>query len=187
MTNPTRSEPRYRTIVADPPWAMPTGGPRTGPWNPGRPSALPYPTMDLNEIAELPVPALAEMESHLYLWTTNAFLEPAYVVARAWGFKPSQLLTWAKTPRGVGPGGAFTTTTEFVLFARRGSLTPLAKQESTWWNWKRGEHSVKPDAFYDLVERVSPGPYLELFARRARLGEWSYWGNESLETAGIAA
>jgi N6-adenosine-specific RNA methylase IME4 len=41
-------------------------------------------------------------------------------------------------------------------------------------------HSAKPEAFYDLVESVSPGPYLELFARRQRLG-WDTWGNEALE------
>jgi N6-adenosine-specific RNA methylase IME4 len=57
----------------------------------------------------------------------------------------------------------------------------------THFLWPRLPHSVKPDAFYDLVESVSPGPYVELFARRARLGDWSYWGNESLGTAEMAA
>ena len=32
----------------------------------------------------------------------------------------------------------------------------------------------------DMVETTSPGPYLELFARRNRLG-WDTWGNEALE------
>ncbi len=41
------------------------------------------------------------------------------------------------------------------------------------------EHSAKPEAFLDLVEQVSPGPYLEMFARRNRLG-WDTWGNEAL-------
>ena len=31
--------------------------------------------------------------------------------------------------------------------------------------------------FLDLVEQVSPGPYLELFARRKRIG-WDVWGDE---------
>lgn len=48
-----------------------------------------------------------------------------------------------------------------------------------WFTWNRGAHSAKPEAFLDLVETVSPGPYLELFARRQRLG-WDTWGNESL-------
>jgi N6-adenosine-specific RNA methylase IME4 len=47
-------------------------------------------------------------------------------------------------------------------------------------------HSQKPEAFLDLIERVSPGPYVELFARRDRLG-WDTWGNEALGTAELAA
>lgn len=53
-----------------------------------------------------------------------------------------------------------------------------------WFQWPRGAHSAKPDAFIDMVERVSPGPYVEMFARRARFG-WDYWGDESLGTATI--
>jgi N6-adenosine-specific RNA methylase IME4 len=55
-----------------------------------------------------------------------------------------------------------------------------------WFEWPRAEHSAKPDAFLDLVEQVSPGPYVELFARRARFG-WDYWGDQSLGTAEMAA
>jgi N6-adenosine-specific RNA methylase IME4 len=53
-----------------------------------------------------------------------------------------------------------------------------------WFNWKRmgKAHSRKPDAFIDMVEQASPGPYVEMFARRARFG-WDYWGDESLGTA----
>jgi len=51
----------------------------------------------------------------------------------------------------------------------------LAREDSTWWQWSRGPHSVKPAAFMDMVERVSPGPYVELFARSPRLG-WDSWG-----------
>jgi len=39
------------------------------------------------------------------------------------------------------------------------------------------EHSRKPAAFYDLVERLSPGPYCELFAREQRPG-WTVYGDE---------
>lgn len=200
---------RYRTIVADPPWPMPETGKRTaateatagvhiakggrevdGAWwgtVTDKTVRLPYQTMTLAEIAALPVADLAEDGAHLYLWTTNRFLEDAYAVARDWGFRPAQLLTWCKPPMGVGFGGAFTTTTEFCIFARRGTLAHLARQDSSWWRWSRPyengaiAHSAKPDAFIDLVEQVSPGPYLEMFARRARFG-WDYWGDESLST-----
>lgn len=188
---------RYRTIVADPPWQHAAGGPRTASakWNPkavGHRPHAPYETLAVPDIAALPVGAMAEGDAHLYLWTTNAFVRDAYTVAEAWGFTPSTLLTWCKAPRGLGPGGAFAVTTEFVLFARRGSLAPLRRMDSTWWQWKRpyapagassaGLHSAKPEAFLDHVEQVSPGPYVELFARRARFG-WDYWGDQSLSTA----
>lgn len=188
-------EGKYRTIVADPPWPHPSSGPRTrqqsdGPrvWRAGTRSELPYERMTVAEIAALPVREQAEADAHLYLWTTNGFLRSAFDVVDAWGFKFSTVLTWCKTPMGLGPGGAYAVTTEFVLFARRGSLPPLRRWDSTWFPFKRVmangsvAHSAKPDAFLDTVEQVSPGPYLELFARRARFG-WKYWGDQSLGTA----
>jgi N6-adenosine-specific RNA methylase IME4 len=136
--------------------------------------------MTLAEISAFPVATLAEADAHLYLWTVNKFVEQSYSVARAWGFQPSTLLTWCKAPMGIGMGWAHGLTTEHILFCRRGRLSYLTRTDSTWWQWKRGKHSTKPDAFLDIVEQVSPGPYLELFARRQRLG-WDTWGNEALE------
>ena len=40
------------------------------------------------------------------------------------------------------------------------------------------EHSRKPDEQYDIIERCSPGPRLELFARGPRPG-WAVWGNQA--------
>lgn len=159
-------------------------------WNrsTGKTTELPYARLSLPEIVDLPVVSLAEDDAHLYLWTTNRFLEAAFGVARAWGFTFSTCLTWCKTPMGLGYGGAYALTTEFVLFCRRGSLPPLARWDSTWIEASRPyvdgciAHSAKPDTFLDIVEQVSPGPYVELFARRARFG-WSYWGDQSLGTA----
>lgn len=63
--------------------------------------------------------------------------------------------------------------------------TPLrGRVDTRWWTWPRGKHSEKPEAFLDLVEQVSPGPYLEIFARRARFG-WDYAGDGSLGTVDI--
>lgn len=198
----------YRTIVADPPWQYGKFNsfsstserdtrPRTGSGKlteAERPLA--YDTMTLEQIAALPVDAVAESEAHLYLWTTQRYLWDAPAIARAWGFKPSCVLTWCKPPMGKGHGFAYTPSSEFILFAQRGGLKPLERHDSTWFKAGRPYtggrrsgmiHSGKPDAFYDLVEKVSPGPYLEMFARRARLGDWHYWGNQSLETAELAA
>ena len=62
-----------------------------------------------------------------------------------------------------------------ILAGRGRPLVPETKPLSSWFTWSRAEHSRKPDEFYSLVEAVSPGPYLELFARRPRVG-WTVWG-----------
>lgn len=174
----------FRCIVADPPWRIDlnrktthkcSGQVNGREWSHKVVAQLDYPTMSDDEIAALR-PPIAD-EAHLYLWTVNAKVEAAYRVAREWGFRPSSLLTWIKTPMGIGLGGTYCNTTEFCLFARRGTLAATKRVETTWWHWKRGPHSKKPEAFQTMVESVSPGPYLELFARRKRHG-WASWGNE---------
>ena len=75
-----------------------------------------------------------------------------------------------------------------AINARKGTAPPqkLTRASGRWHQWPRGRHSEKPEAFLDLVEQVSPGPYLELFARRNRLG-WDTWGNEALEHVELAS
>jgi N6-adenosine-specific RNA methylase IME4 len=147
-----------------------------------------YSTMGQGAIAALPVASLAEPDAHLYVWVTNPILTEQRLkggpnvcaIARAWGFEPKTLLTWIKSEAGAGLGFYFRGDTEHVLFCMRGNLPiPAEIRESNVFRGSRGEHSAKPDSFMDLVERVSPGPYLELFSRRARLG-WDTWGDESL-------
>jgi N6-adenosine-specific RNA methylase IME4 len=160
----------------------------------GTPSAIPYSTMSVEAIKALPIAELAEADAHLYLWTFGRWIPAAYEVAKAWGFRPSALLTWCKAPMGLGFGGTFVPTTEHILFCRRGSLAHLRRWDSTWFNWPRkydarGKpwHSAKPNAFYDLVEQVSPGPFLDLFARGQGRLNWSTWGNEALQHVELGA
>jgi N6-adenosine-specific RNA methylase IME4 len=150
--------------------------------------------MALDEIMALPIRDLAETDSHLYLWTTQRYLQSSFDVVNNWGFKVSATLTWCKAPMGF-MGGAFRSSTEFIHFCKRGSLAHKTQAPTRWFEWPRlgytqadpaSSHSRKPDAFYDLVERVSPGPYLELFARRQRLG-WDTWGNEALNHVEMGA
>jgi N6-adenosine-specific RNA methylase IME4 len=183
---------KYRTIVADPPWhydSWPTSPARIphGEVFDGRRTPIKYPTLTVEEIRALPVFHLAEPDAHLYLWTTNRYLRESFNVLDSWGFRYAQTLIWCKTPMGKGPGGAFAQNAEFVLFARRGSLAHLEKQDGVWFNWPRtAVHSKKPEAFMDMVERVSPAPRLEMFARRQRLG-WDTWGDEALEHVELTA
>jgi N6-adenosine-specific RNA methylase IME4 len=171
----------FRCIAADPPWQMDTGPDTFDGTGESGHDALEYEQMSLEEIKALPVQERLAEDAHLYLWTTNRYLEAAYDVARAWDFKPSVLLVWAKSPHGVGLGDAFRLTTEFVLFARRGHLKESCIVETTWFNWPRGRHSKKPREFYELAETVSPAngeeDRLEMFAREPRKG-CTVWGEE---------
>jgi N6-adenosine-specific RNA methylase IME4 len=83
-------------------------------------------------------------------------------------------------PDGRGVGFYFRNVTELVLFGVRGSLRtlPPGRRQVNLLKTRKREHSRKPDEMYDLIERCSPGPYLELFARGARPG-WAAWGNEA--------
>jgi N6-adenosine-specific RNA methylase IME4 len=140
--------------------------------------------MNMEEVCSMDVQGLAEPDAHLWIWTTATFLYDTPRVALSWGFRPSYTLVWAKL--GLGVGGRFRHTVEYLLFCERGAQLPITRRDlPTHWVWPKGEHSRKPDAFYDLVEQVSPGPYLELFARRQRLG-WDTWGNEALNHVEIA-
>lgn len=47
------------------------------------------------------------------------------------------------------------------------------------------KHSKKPERFFEIVEKLYPGPYHELFARRHRPG-WTCEGDEAWESATIA-
>ena len=169
------SSVRYRTIVADPPWPY-----ENESWGVGAVGDE-YHTMTFEDICALPVTDWVERDAHLYLWVTNAkLLDYDYAqLVKAWGFSYKTLLPWHKTAC-LGIGHYYRGETEHVLFCTRGRA-PIepARRERNLFQAPRGRHSTKPDAFFDMVERVSPGPYLEMFSRRARFG-WQTWGNESL-------
>jgi N6-adenosine-specific RNA methylase IME4 len=175
---------RYRTIVADPPWHYERTGLTFADAASGNfvGHGLPYSSMPHQAIRDLRVKDMAADNAHLFLWTTQRYLWPAHDIARAWGFEPVKVLVWCKPPTGFSMGGTFGNACEFIVFARRGSGVATGRISRDWWEWPRGQHSAKPEAFLDIVEQVSPGPYVELFARRARFG-WDYWGDQSLGTA----
>lgn len=184
--------PPYSTIVADPPW-MYQKNPGEKRANGSSMAEHQYSTLTNEEIRDLPVSTLAAEQAHLYLWVTNpgmfggrfSRVTPRDIV-EAWGFTYVTLLTWVK-PGGGGMGWYFRGQTEHVVFAQRGMLgIPPAKREVNVFTAGRSGHSEKPAAFGDLVERVSPGPYLELFARAPRLG-WDSWGKGYEMSRGDAA
>ena len=177
----TQVQGRFGTILADPPWRFSN---RTGKMAPEHRRLARYATMTLEDILALPVAELALPQSHLYLWVPNALILEGLEVMQRWGFTYKTNLVWYKVRKDGGPdrrgvGFYFRNVTELVLFGTRGNLRTLPpgrRQENIIVSRKR-EHSRKPDELYALIERCSPGPYLELFARQVRPG-WTYWGNE---------
>lgn len=184
---------KYSCIYADPPWQTKAGRPLAGYKTvdgkqifnsvDNKSRELAYPTMTIDEIAALNVKGLAADNAHLYMWVTNQYLLKAERIINAWGFNYSTTLVWTKKPMGGGLGGTFKITTEFLLFATRGSLKAKRNVIGTWFEQKRPYvngypcHSKKPNYFYELIESVTPGDYLELFAREQRQG-WDVFGNE---------
>lgn len=161
---------RFRTILADPPWDVQQKG--------ARGAEMHYDLMTLDRIKAMPVADLAEDDAHLWLWVTNATLRAGYDVAEAWGFTVRSPLTWIKFRLGLG--NYLRNATEHLLFATRGKAPVNFRSQPTWINAPVQDHSHKPEEQYALIERISGGPYLELFARRRppSRADWSVWGNQ---------
>jgi N6-adenosine-specific RNA methylase IME4 len=172
---------RFGTILADPPWRFSN---RTGKMAPEHNRLSRYTTLSLKQISELPVNEIAAKQSHLYLWVPNALLAEGLEVMKSWGFTYKTNLIWHKIrkdgePDGRGVGFYFRNTTEMILFGIKGKLRtyqPGRRQVNIIRTRKR-EHSKKPDELYDIIEKCSPGPFLEIFARGSR-EQWISWGNE---------
>ena len=174
---------RFSTVLADPPWQFQN---RTGKVAPEHRRLNRYSTMTLDDIKRLPVLDVCAPTAHLYLWVPNALLPDGLAVLAAWGFEYKSNIVWHKVRKDGGPDGRgvgfyFRNTTELILFGVRGknarTLQPGRSQVNILCTQKR-EHSRKPDEAYGLIERCSPGPFLEMFARGARPG-WSAWGNQA--------
>lgn len=174
---------RFATVLADPPWRFAN---RTGKMAPEHRRLSRYGTMSFSEIMELPVAQIVRPKAHLYLWVPNALILEGLEVMRRWGFTYKTNIVWYKTRKDGGPDGRgvgfyFRNVTEVLLFGIRGvnnrTLAPGRRQTNIIVSRKR-EHSRKPDEQYDIIERCSPGPYLEMFARHERDG-WTQWGKEA--------
>lgn len=162
----------FNTIVLDPPWQKN----QTGNYG----AEKHYGLMTNEEIAGLPIDLLAAKDAHLWLWTTNSTIPEALALIEKWGFTYRSIFTWIK-PR-LGLGTYLRNASEQILFATRGKAPVKFKGQQNWLFAPLQDHSHKPEEQYAIIERVSPGPYLELFARRrpttACADDWSVWGNE---------
>lgn len=161
---------KFATVLADPPWRYCNTASRAAAENH-------YRTMTLAEICSEPVDELVAEQAHLHLWTTNAFLEAGFRVIRAWGFEYKSCMVWAKPT--IGMGNYWRVSHEFLLLGVRGRLRFRRNDFASWQVEPRTRHSRKPFRFRELVEEVSPGPYLELYGREEQPGaRWTVYGDQ---------
>lgn len=185
---------RYRCIMVDPPWNIRTKKPTYEALHPGLnkypqwENSITYPTMSLWEIATLPVPELAAENAWLWLWVTNGRVDKKHVcieeglrLMREWGFNFNASITWAKGS-GIPCFAPYMYVTEICLFGYRGRLGVndgiiKASQLQTLHTASRTRHSEKPITMYQDINRIFPGPRLDMFSRR-RIEGWEQWGAE---------
>jgi N6-adenosine-specific RNA methylase IME4 len=165
-------------IAVDPPWPFEGWSERAN-----RRVTDHYETMTLDEIKALPIKALAAEDCAIFCWVIWPFMPIWQEVLQAWGVTYSGLgFDWVKlnlNGDGLHWGGGYNTrqNPEPCMLAKLGSPLRLDEGVHSVIQAPVGEHSAKPDEVYRRIERLYPGPYLELFARRPRSG-WMTWGNE---------
>jgi N6-adenosine-specific RNA methylase IME4 len=159
---------KFRTVVIDAPWA--TALSRGG-------RACPYATMSQQQLLDLPIPKWLEDDAHVYLWTLDSELRNALALFDHWGIAFKQMLAWNKTyPSGIprmGLGYHFRSNVEYILFGVRGNLRTREAVRAIGKAFEApvvGEHSEKPDRFYEIVRAASYPPFGEVFGRKPRDG-----------------
>lgn len=161
---------QFNVIYADPPWRYSFSKSKS------RKIENQYPTMSLNEIKALKIPAAEN--AVLILWATAPKIIEALEVMKAWGFKYKTQAVWDKEI--IGMGYWFRGQHEIILIGTKGKFSPPKPKDriSSVIKHRRGRHSAKPKELYTVIEKMFPdGRYLELFAREPRDG-WTTWGNE---------
>lgn len=173
----------YDVIYADPPWRYAFSAPNRKVENH-------YPTMSLEEICSLDVPAAKD--AVLYLWATAPKLREGLQVMESWGFEYKSHAVWDKQK--VGMGFWFRGQHELLLVGTKGKFSPPPQSQrvSSVLREPRGLHSRKPNAIRDMIAGWFPNARrLEMFGRPdsgslLASNDWHYFGNELQESLEIA-
>ena len=169
---------RYATVVIDPPWDI--GGWFGDTRKPDQTPFTMYESMPIAELAAMPVANVLEDDALLFVWTTQQYLPKTFGLLEQWGTSYMFTMTWLKTGYLVNkpPGRPFYNA-EWCIVGRKGNPTFVETSGFRSANcWPAVGHSVKPEEFYDLLRRVTPGPRLDIFGRR-RIAGFDSWGNEA--------
>ena len=160
-------EAKPRTVLADVPFRFDNQTTRAAASNH-------YELMSFDELMDFHFPH-DEQSCLLLFWAWSAVLPECLEIVKAWGFEYKALLTWVKPHMGLG--NYVRNATEHMILAVKGRVRPVERRQLSWFIAEAREHSRKPEMQYDIAERLGEPPYLELFARRPRLG-WISYGKE---------
>jgi N6-adenosine-specific RNA methylase IME4 len=169
---------KFNTIVIDPPWDISMTGKVKR--REKRSETLPYKTMTIEEIKNIPIKDIANTGCHVYCWTTNKMLHETFHILESWGVNFHLVMPMVK-PSGIAPCMGYVFASEFVILGFFGK--PMQKFTNigklNWLKFFNGanKHSTKPDEFYNLVEEMSPAPRIDIFARDYR-EDWDVFGDE---------
>lgn len=151
------------------------------PWNYGReydPNgsrvANPYPEMTTEQIKAIELPLMDN--AIVFLWTTHKFLPDAFDILKHWNLDYKATLVWNKEK--IGMGAWFRMQCEFCLVGIKGKPYWNNTTERDIIIESRREHSRKPDAFFNIVDKITAGRKLEYFSREKRNG-WEIFGNDT--------
>jgi N6-adenosine-specific RNA methylase IME4 len=163
---------KFSVLLADPPWDDEFGANQRSIENH-------YPTMKFEDILALQVADIAHEQAMLFLWATSSMLEMALETVRAWGFTYRTCMVWVKPSIGIGK--YVRQRHELLLICRRGEHPAPAPENlpDSVVEAARGEHSVKPEVFHQIIERMYPtAEKIELFRRGQPRDGWKAWGAE---------
>jgi site-specific DNA-methyltransferase (adenine-specific) len=174
---------KYNIIYADPPWDY--GNTKNYDGHFWGIADRHYSVMKIDEICSLPVASICDDNCCLFLWVTAPFLEKAFNVVKAWGFKYATVgFVWIKMKndmsavRGDGLGKYTIANAEYCLIARKGNYWRNKKNVKQIVQAPKTIHSEKPSEVRErIVDLLGDLPRIELFARQYTDG-WDCWGNE---------
>ena len=172
---------KYNIIYADPPWTYK----KSGGIKSSRGLAKKfYPTMELEDIKNLPIDSICENNCYLFMWCTAPTIPEALDVLYSWGFEYyTCVFTWIKKNKIAdslfwGMGNSSRANPEFILLGRKGKIPRVNADVHSVVEAKIQKHSKKPDEVRDRIVRLYGDiPRIELFAREKAEG-WDSWGNE---------
>lgn len=167
---------KYHVIAIDPPWSYKEkGGFSSEDYNSeSNRGAVDYPVMNVEQIKNIELPAADDCV--LFLWTTHAFLRDSFEIMENWNFDYKATLVWDKVKMGIGR--TIRMQVEFCLIGIKGNPIINGSAERDIITESRREHSRKPEAFYEMVERMCIGNKLDYFSRNNR-NNWEHYGAET--------